>query len=108
MAITQISPSSLQQQLQENPQAYFLLDVREPFEYQIASMKNTVLIPMNQVPDRLSELDKEQAIVVICHHGMRSESVAYYLDQQGFGQVFNLTGGIDEWARNCDSTIALY
>ncbi|SMG63756.1 rhodanese domain-containing protein [methanotrophic bacterial endosymbiont of Bathymodiolus sp.] len=87
MAITQISATRLQQQLLENAQAYFLLDVREPFEYQIASMDGSVLIPMNQVPDRSTELDKEQAIVVICHHGMRSENVAYYLDQQGFGQI---------------------
>lgn len=108
MAIIQVSPESLQQQLQENPQAYFLLDVREPFEYQIASLDNSVLIPMNQITECLEEMDKEQAIVVICHHGMRSENVAYYLDQQGFSQVFNLTGGIDAWARSCDPSIALY
>lgn len=108
MVIPQVSPESLQQQLQENPQAYFLLDVREPFEYQIVSLDNSVLIPMNQIPERLDELDKDQAIVVICHHGMRSENVAYYLDQQGFSQIFNLTGGIDAWARSCDSEMALY
>ncbi|RLA21321.1 MAG: rhodanese [Gammaproteobacteria bacterium] len=104
----QISPIYLQYQLLEDPQAYFLLDVREPFEYQIVSLENSVLIPMNQVPDRLDELDKDQAIVVICHHGMRSENVVYYLDQQGFSQIFNLTGGIDAWARCCDSQMALY
>ncbi len=108
MAITQISPNSLQQQLLENPQAYMLLDVREPFEYAIASLENSVLIPMNQIPDRLHELEKQQAIMVICHHGMRSENVAYYLDQQGFTRVFNLTGGIDAWARSCDAKMALY
>jgi len=108
MAITQISPINLQQQLLENSQAYLLLDVREPFEYQIASLDNSVLIPMNQIPDRLDELEKQQAIMVICHHGMRSENVAYYLDQQGFTQVFNLTGGIDAWARSCDAKMALY
>jgi len=108
MAIQQISPLFLHHQLLENPLAYFLLDVREPFEYQIASLDNSVLIPMNQVPDRLDELDKEQVIVVICHHGVRSENVAYYLDQQGFTQIFNLTGGIDAWARSCDSEMALY
>ncbi|WP_428354383.1 rhodanese-like domain-containing protein [Methyloprofundus sp.] len=108
MAITQVSPKNLQQQLQEDPQAYFLLDVREPFEYQIASLEDSVLIPMNQIPARLDELDKEQAIVVICHHGMRSENVAYFLDQQGYNKVFNLTGGIDAWARSCDSEMALY
>ena len=108
MARTQISPINLQQQLLENSQAYLLLDVREPFEYQIASLDNSVLIPMNQIPDRLDELEKQQAIMVICHHGMRSENVAYYLDQQGFTQVFNLTGGIDAWARSCDAKMALY
>ncbi len=108
MAIQQISPIYLQHQLLENPQAYFLLDVREPFEYQIARLGNSLLMPMNQVADRLEELDKDQVIVVICHHGMRSENVAYYLDQQGFSQIFNLTGGIDAWARSCDSEMALY
>ena len=108
MAIEQISPIHLQHQLLENPQNYFLLDVREPYEYQIASLDNSVLIPMNQVPDHLDELNKDQMIVVICHHGMRSENVAYYLDQQGFTLIFNLTGGIDAWARSCDSKMALY
>ncbi|TXL19102.1 hypothetical protein BMR03_15515, partial [Methylococcaceae bacterium HT2] len=91
----QISPIYLQRQLLENPQTYFLLDVREPFEYQIANIDNSLLMPMNQVSDRLQELEKSRAIVVVCHHGMRSENVAYYLDQQGFTQIFNLTGGID-------------
>ena len=108
MAIKQISPIYLQHQSLENPQNYFLLDVREPYEYQIASLDNSVLIPMNEVPDRLDELNKDQLIVVICHHGMRSENVAYYLDQQDFSQIFNLTGGIDAWARSCDSEMALY
>ncbi|OQK18740.1 hypothetical protein AU255_10105 [Methyloprofundus sedimenti] len=106
--MTQVSPISLQQQLLENPQAYVLLDVREPFEYAIANLENSILIPMNQVPDRLDELEKQQAIVVICHHGIRSENVAYYLDQQGFSRIFNLTGGIDAWARSCDAKMALY
>ncbi|TXK98009.1 rhodanese [Methylococcaceae bacterium HT4] len=104
----QISPIYLQHQLLENPQTYFLLDVREPFEYQIANIDNSLLMPMNQVSDRLQELEKSRAIVVVCHHGMRSENVAYYLDQQGFTQIFNLTGGIDAWARSCDSGMALY
>lgn len=108
MAIQQISPNSLQQQLRDNPHAYFLLDVREPHEYQLANIDNSVLIPMNQVPERLDELDKSQQIVVICHHGVRSEHVAYFLDQQGFKQIINLTGGVDAWARSCDAEMAVY
>ena len=108
MAIQDISPVYLQHQLLENPDAFFLLDVREPFEYQIASLQNSVLIPMNQIPERLAELDKDQQIVVICHHGVRSRQVAHYLDQQGVAGLFNLTGGIDAWARSCDADMALY
>lgn len=108
MAVQQLNPIYLQQQLQGNPDAFFLLDVREPFEYQIAALENSVLIPMNQIPERLQELNKDEAIVVICHHGMRSDSVAYYLDEQGFTQIFNLTGGIHAWANSCDAEMALY
>ncbi|MDT8424711.1 MAG: rhodanese-like domain-containing protein [Methyloprofundus sp.] len=108
MTVQQISPIYLQQQLLENPEAFFLLDVREPFEYQIASLQNSVLIPMNQIPERFQELDKNQPIVVICHHGIRSEQVAYYLVQQGFEKIFNLTGGIHAWANTCDEKMALY
>ena len=108
MAVQQISPIYLQHQLQENLDAFFLLDVREPFEFQIAAISNSVLIPMNQIAERAQELDKDQSIVVICHHGMRSDSVAYYLDQQGFSQIYNLTGGIHAWANSCDAEMVLY
>jgi len=108
MAVQQISPIYLQHQLSENPDAFFLLDVREPFEFQTAAISNSVLIPMNKIAKRIQELNKNQAIVVICHHGMRSESVAYYLDQQGFTQIHNLTGGIYAWANSCDAEMALY
>ncbi|NOQ63436.1 MAG: hypothetical protein GQ582_02860 [Methyloprofundus sp.] len=104
----QISPIFLQHELLENPDAYFLLDVREAFEYQIAALANSVLMPMTQVPKHAKELDKEIPIVVICHHGMRSESVANFLDDQGFTQVFNLTGGIHAWAQSCDEKMTLY
>jgi len=108
MTVQQISPIYLQHQLLENSEAYFLLDVREPFEYQIASLQNSELIPMNQIPECFQRLDKKQSIVVICHHGMRSEQVAYYLVQQGFEKIFNLTGGIHAWANACDAEMALY
>lgn len=108
MAVQQILPTDLQQQLQENPDAFFLLDVREPFEYQIAALDKSVLIPMNQIPKRFQELNKEESIVVICHHGIRSDIVANYLDEQGFTKIFNLTGGIQDWAAACDAQMTLY
>jgi rhodanese-related sulfurtransferase len=108
MAVQEISPIYLQQQLLENADAFYLLDVREPFEYEIAALANSVLIPMPIIPERMNELDKNQSIVVICHHGVRSQQVAYFLDQQGFTQIYNLTGGINAWARACDPEMAIY
>lgn len=108
MSIQQISPIYLQHQLLKNVDAYFLLDVREPNEYQIVAIHNSVLIPMHQIPGRVQELEKDAPIVVICHHGIRSESVANYLVEQGFTQIFNLTGGIHAWANSCDPGMDLY
>ncbi|HEV2471051.1 MAG TPA: molybdopterin-synthase adenylyltransferase MoeB, partial [Chthonomonadales bacterium] len=71
----------------------FLLDVREAYEYQIANLGGT-LIPMNDVPKRLAELDREREIVVQCKTGGRSQRVAEYLQQAGFAKVMNLAGGI--------------
>ncbi|NOQ17388.1 MAG: rhodanese [Methyloprofundus sp.] len=108
MAVQEISPVYLQHQLLESSDTFYLLDVREPFEYEIAALANSVLIPMQTIPKRMTELDKSRAIVVICHHGVRSQQVAYFLDQQGFTSLYNLTGGIDAWARACDPEMAIY
>lgn len=107
MAVQEISPIYLQQQLLDNAEQFFLLDVRESFEYGIAKLEASSLIPMNQIPARLTEIEADKKVVVICHHGMRSAQVAYFLDEQGIA-CFNLTGGIDAWAKSCDETMALY
>ena len=107
MAVQEISAIHLQQQLIDSESEYFLLDVREPFEYEIAKLAASTLIPMNEIADRLVELPQDKKIVVICHHGVRSAQVAYFLDGQGIA-CFNLTGGIDAWARSCDEKMALY
>ncbi len=108
MAVQEVSPIYLQHQLLENPAAFYLLDVREPFEYEIAALANSVLMPMQQIPERIAELDKARATIVICHHGIRSQQVAYFLDQQEFTNIYNLTGGINAWARACDPEMAIY
>ena len=63
---------------------------------------------MRQVPMELDSLDRDQEIVVLCHHGIRSRQVALFLEQHGFTNVVNLTGGIDAWARHTDTTLATY
>jgi rhodanese-related sulfurtransferase len=107
MPIKSLSASELQQKIQAKD-PFFLLDVREPFEFNHAKIEGSVLIPLNQIPQRLRELDAEQEIVVLCHHGIRSMQAANFLVQVGFKQVSNLTGGIDAWSLECDSSVARY
>ena len=88
--------------------APLLIDVREPWEHQIVNIGTAKLIPMNSIPEHMDELDKNAEIIVHCHHGQRSWSVAAYLLQHGFTNVKNLTGGIDSWARRIDHTMRTY
>jgi rhodanese-related sulfurtransferase len=85
-----------------------LLDVREPWETQICRIDGSELVPMRTLPDQLAELDPTQPIVCICHHGGRSMHVAMFLARQGFADVYNLTGGVDAWARQVDAAMSTY
>ena len=107
MTVKQLSATELKNKIQQN-EKLFLLDVREPHEYQYARIAGSVLIPLNQIPQRLNELNRDQEIVVICHHGMRSQQAAGYLVQSGFKNIANLSGGIDAWSCVCDSSVARY
>jgi rhodanese-related sulfurtransferase len=86
----------------------FLLDVREPWEFDNASIAGSTLMPMASVPLRLDELPRDAELVCICHHGARSMQVAMFLEGRGFEQVTNLTGGIDAWSRDVDPTVPRY
>jgi len=92
--------------------APLLLDVREDWEVAVAAIRveGVVVrhIPMGRIPERLAELDTEQPVVCICHHGMRSEQVAHFLERQGFAAVYNLAGGIDAWAEQVDTSVPRY
>jgi rhodanese-related sulfurtransferase len=107
MSIKQISAIELKARIQNEPHL-FLLDVREPNEFEYARIENSILIPLNQIPQRLDELNPEQEMVVICHHGVRSRQACVYLVNSGFKNVINLTGGIDAWSCECDSSIPRY
>ncbi len=107
MTVTQLSAVELKTRIQHEPHL-FLLDVREPHEFAFARIENSVLIPLNQIPQRLDELNPQQEIVVICHHGVRSSQACQYLANSGFKQLVNLTGGIDAWSCDCDSSVQRY
>jgi rhodanese-related sulfurtransferase len=107
MPIKQISATELKARI-ENEQPLFLLDVREANEFEYARIDNSMLIPLNQIPQRLGELDPQQEMVVICHHGVRSRQACMYLVNSGFEHVSNLSGGIDAWSRDCDSSVPRY
>ena len=85
----------------------FLLDVREPYEYQIAQIGGT-LIPQNDVPNRLAEIPRDREIVVHCRSGARSQRIAELLKQSGYTDVVNLAGGILAWADEIDPTVHKY
>jgi rhodanese-related sulfurtransferase len=89
--------------------ALTILDVREPWEFATARIEGSRHIPMGDVPARANqELDPDEHIVVICHHGVRSLRVANWLRQQGFEKAQSLRGGIDHWSRAIDPKVPVY
>jgi len=96
----------LKQYLESN--SPFLLDVRQPWEYELCRISDSTLIPMRDIPSRIDELDKNQETVVICHHGIRSRQIGRYLEQAGFSNIINLKGGVANWAKHVDDSMATY
>jgi rhodanese-related sulfurtransferase len=85
-----------------------LLDVREPWEFKVCHLEGAQLLPMREIPSKFNMLDPQQEIVVICHHGIRSRQVGYFLESNGFTRVINLSGGMAAWARDVDPQMAVY
>ena len=85
-----------------------LLDVREPWEFEICHIGDSINIPLGQLPHHVSELEDAGEIVVICHHGIRSQYAIRYLRQQSIEDLINLDGGVDAWAREVDPDMPLY
>jgi rhodanese-related sulfurtransferase len=106
----EISPQAFAQLRAANPPGSpILLDVREPWEFQAASIPGALQMPMGDIPSRAhAELDPDAHIVVLCHHGQRSLSVAMWLRNQGFDYAQSLAGGIDTWSRLIDPAIPRY
>jgi adenylyltransferase/sulfurtransferase len=85
-----------------------VIDVREPWELQRASIPNAISIPLGEIPELSATLDREKEYVVMCHHGVRSEVAAEWLLNHGFSRVSNLDGGIDAWSTRVDKSIPRY
>ena len=85
-----------------------LLDVREPWEFDICHIDGSINLPMGQVPQRLDDLQEADEIIVICHHGVRSLRVIQFLQQHAPGNLVNLDGGVDAWARSVDPDMPVY
>lgn len=94
----EISAEELRKEMNEKGSDLVVIDVREPHEWEIAHIEGAQLIPLGQLPERLSELDGHAEIVTHCHHGARSMKALQVLKGAGFGKVRSLAGGIDAWA----------
>lgn len=94
--------------LRDAKTSHTLLDVREQDEFDTARIEGSILIPLQQVPQRLGELEKDAKIVVHCHHGGRSARATGFLLQNGFKDVSNLEGGIDAWSDRVDPSVPRY
>ncbi|MHB8623225.1 MAG: rhodanese-like domain-containing protein [Sulfuricaulis sp.] len=104
----QLTARELKERLDQEPGKLVLLDVREPWERHICELSGAKAIPMREIPGRAEELSRDAEIVVLCHHGIRSQQVASYLERMGFTKLGNLVGGINAWAREIDPKMSTY
>src|SRR5438067_6443225 len=105
--ISEMSPHQLKRKIDAG-EPFELIDVREPFEYEIARIDGAKLIPLGEISERLNELSGERPIVVHCHTGKRSAQAVRLLQQRGFANVYNLEGGIDAWSDQIDPNVPKY
>lgn len=103
-----ITATELSAQLSTTETKPVLLDVREPHEFAYCRIEGSINIPMNSVPSRLAEIDPADAIITICHHGMRSAAVADFLLKRNYENVTNLEGGIEAWALSVEPGMPRY
>ena len=112
--IDQIQPSQLPDWICSKAAhgATVVLDVREPYEVQTASVTangfELLTFPMGSIVEKLSELDKDRPVACLCHHGSRSMQVAAYLSSQGFTHLANIAGGIHAWSSEVDPSVPTY
>jgi rhodanese-related sulfurtransferase len=97
--------------LQNSGEPMFLIDVREPQEWALARIDGASLVPMGTVPGALQDLEnkaEEGALIVYCHHGVRSLQVVAWLRERGVSCCYSMAGGIDQWSREIDPSVPRY
>lgn len=106
------NPKELQDYLAQADTSPVLLDVREVWEFEYCHLDGSILIPMGELASWLdspeAEVDNESDIIMICHHGIRSRQMGYYMEQQGFKHITNLDGGVEQWAEDIDANMKRY
>ena len=102
-----ITSKELQDKIKAGEEFHFL-DVREQWENYIVRFDESLLIPLGTLSNRYQEIDPDKKWVVYCHHGVRSVHACMFLDSIGFQNIFNLTGGIDNWSQTVDPTVKRY
>lgn len=103
----EITPAEVKQRLDKGDKLT-LIDVREPWEFDVCKIAGAMLIPMGTVPANLQALDSDDEIVCYCHRGMRSLDVAVWLRGQGVAKVKSLAGGIERWSLEIDPNVPRY
>ncbi|MEO1889474.1 MAG: rhodanese-like domain-containing protein [Cycloclasticus sp.] len=104
----QITATELKARIDGANATPFLLDVREQNEVDFCQIPGSHHMAIQSIPNRLADLPKDEVIVTICHHGMRSQQVAQFLLQNGFTDIINLHGGVHAWAADVDNTMPTY
>ncbi len=105
--IRQLTPTELKVRLDQG-EKLTILDVREPWEVAICALPGARHIPMREIPAHAEQLPRDSDLVVVCHHGVRSQYVANFLERLGFERLHNLAGGIDAWAKDVEPAMAKY
>jgi rhodanese-related sulfurtransferase len=107
MAVVGLSPAELRARI-DRGERLALLDVREDDEFERVHLPGSRHVPLAALASRLRELDLDEPVVCICHHGIRSSLAAALLDQREFAEVYNLLGGLDRWALEVDPAMPRY
>jgi rhodanese-related sulfurtransferase len=106
--VREIEPTEAARRLRAGSEPVVLLDVREPFEREMAVIEPSIHIPMGEIPERFEEIPRDREVIVYCHMGTRSMMVAGFLEGRGFKSVGNLVGGIDAWSVDVDPSVQRY
>jgi rhodanese-related sulfurtransferase len=101
------TPLEISEMIKTNP-ILKVIDVREQWEYDKCHIDKSTHIPMGKIPDSIDMFDDAYEYVIVCHHGIRSRTVALYLEQKGVKNLYNLTGGIEQWSDDVDSNMEKY